>query len=151
MMKQILLILLIFYTSTAFAQNKCTLKLESSTVYLQQKGIVELSVTNAGNKKIKINKEFSPYRLQLVKIREKENKIDYTADVDCFADCIKSTVKLKPGESYRYTIPIKETIQYSKLLKDRAYSFHLLFDLVDLTPEDCNIYGLTDKEVVYIK
>ncbi|SHH65335.1 hypothetical protein SAMN05421866_3341 [Chryseobacterium oranimense] len=150
-MKQILFILLIFCTSTAFGQNKCTLKLESGTTHLQEKGIIELSVMNAGNKKVKINKIFSPYRLQLVKIREKENKIDYTADVDCFTDCIKKTVKLKPGESYRYTIPIRETIQYAKLMNGRTYSFHLFFDLVDLTPEDCNVYGLTDKEVVYTK
>jgi len=150
-MKKILFILLIFYTSTAFGQNKCTLKLESSTTYLQEKGVIELSVMNVGNKKVKINKIFSPYRLQLVKIREKENKIDYTADVDCFTDCIKKTVKLKPGDNYTYTIPIKETIQYNKLLKDRTYNFHLFFDLVDLTYEDCTIYGLEDKEVVYTK
>ncbi|MDP9960703.1 hypothetical protein [Chryseobacterium lathyri] len=154
-MKQILFILLIFYASTAFGQNKCTLKLESNTTQLQEKGIIELSVTNTGNKKTKINKDFSAYRLQLIKIQEntqsKENKIGYTADVDCFTDCIKNTVKLRAGKSYIYTIPIKETLQYAKLLNGRTYSFHLFFDLIDLTPENCNIYGPTDNEVVYTK
>lgn len=154
-MKQILFILLIFYTSTASGQNKCTLKLESNVTLLQKKGIIELSVTNTGNRKIKINKDFSAYRLQLLKIREnvpnKENRIDYTADVDCFADCIKNTVRLKPGGNYIYTIPIKETIQYAKLLNGRTYSFHLFFDFIDLTPEVCNIYGLTDNKIVYTK
>lgn len=154
-MKQVLFILLILYVSFISGQKKCTLKLESTITNLQSKGIVELSVTNVGNKKVKINKDFSAYRMQLIKITENSpnvgNKINYTADVDCFKDCIKSTVKLKPGQTFTYSIPVKETIQYTKLINERTYSFHLFFDLIDLTSEDCAIYGLKDQEVIYRK
>lgn len=143
-MKQVLFILLVLYVSFVSGQKKCTLKLESTTANLQSKGIIGLSVTNAGNKKVRINKDFSAYRMQLIKITENSpnvgNKINYTADVDCFKDCIKSTVKLKPGQTFTYTIPIKETIQYTKLINERTYSLHLSFDLIDLTSEDCATY-----------
>ncbi|NML69747.1 hypothetical protein HHL23_08055 [Chryseobacterium sp. RP-3-3] len=154
-MKQVLFIALVFYTSCLFAQDECTLRLEPNTSSLQEKGIVKLSVTNTGNKKVKINKDFSAYRMQLIKITENSpnagNKINYTADVDCFKDCIKSTVKLKPGQAFTYTIPVKETIQYTKLTNEHTYSFHLFFDLIDLTSEDCATYGLKDQEVIYRK
>lgn len=143
-MKQILFILPLLYASFIPGQKKCTLKLEAGTANLQSKGVVELSVNNVGNKKIKINKSFSPYRMQL----KMEN---YIADVDCFKDCIKKTTKIKPGQTYTYAIPIKETIQYPKMLNGRTYRFHLFFDLIDLTNEDCNIYGLKDDEITYTK
>lgn len=154
-MKQALFIVLILHLFFVSGQKKCTLKLESTTSNLQSTGIVELSVTNAGNRKVKINKDFSPYRMQLVKITESSpnvgNKINYTADVDCFKDCIKSTVRLKPGQTFTYTIPVKETIQYTQLLNEHTYSFHLFFDLIDLTSEDCSVYGLKDDEIIYKK
>ncbi|SHF35685.1 hypothetical protein SAMN02787100_1747 [Chryseobacterium sp. OV279] len=143
-MKQILFILFMLCSSFFFGQKKCTLKLEASTANLQSKGVVELTVTNVGNKKIKINKTFSPYRMQL-------KMGNYIADVDCFKDCIKKTTKIKPGQTYTYPIPIKETIQYPKLITGRTYQFHLFFDLIDLTNEDCNIYGLKDEEITYTK
>ncbi|SFN22803.1 hypothetical protein SAMN05421594_1644 [Chryseobacterium oleae] len=143
-MKQALFIVMMFYASFISGQKKCTLKLEASTANLQNKGVVELTVTNVGNKKIKINKTFSPYRMQL-----KMN--NYIADVDCFKDCIKKTTKIKPGQIYTYPIAIKETIQYPKLINGRTYKFHLFFDLIDLTNEDCKIYGLKDEEITYTK
>lgn len=154
-MKQVLLILLILCTSLVSGQNKCALKLESGTANLQSKGIVELTVTNTGNKKVRINTYYSPYRLQLENIRENsnsgENKIHYTADVDCFTDCIKKTVKLRPGQTYLYTVPIKETIQYSRLLNGRNYTFNFFFDLIDLSPENCSISKPADEEITYTK
>lgn len=154
-MRQLFFILMISYASLVYGQDKCILKLESSTASLQTKGIVEISVINAGTKKVKINKHYSPYRLQLENIRENtnsgENKIRYIADVDCFTDCIRKTVKLRPGEKYMYTIPIKETIQYTKLLNGRNYTFHFFFDLIDLTPENCKISKPADEEISYTK
>ncbi|WP_131401751.1 hypothetical protein [Chryseobacterium sp. JM1] len=92
-MKQFLFIFLVYYAPFISGKKKCTLKLETSTANLQSKGVVELTVTNVGNKKIKINNTFSPYRMQL-------KMGNYIADVDCFKDCIKKTTKIKPGQTY---------------------------------------------------
>lgn len=157
-MNRILIFSLILQSCFLFGQKvwkDCTLQYELNTTDLQENGIINFSLTNTGNKKIRINKSFWPYRMQLIEITETSlnegTKIGYTADVDCFKDCIKETVKLKPGYIYTYNIDIKETIQYQKLLNGRTYKFKLWFDMIDVTNEECVKRDFTSEEIIYKK
>lgn len=157
-MRYILLFFLILQFSHSFGQEKqgeCTLQYELDRSNLQEKGIVSFSVTNIGNKNIRINKAFWSYRMQLTEIVEispnEGNKTGYPADVDCFKDCIKETIKLKPGYTYTYPISIKETIQYERLLNNRTYKFKLWFDLIDLVDGKCYAPSFISNEIIYKK
>jgi len=151
-MKKLLSLFLMLQAMWLSAQQKCPLKYVYHVDSLQNQGIVKLAVTNIGSKKIKINKSFSAYRMQLVDIHEKSpnsgTAIKHTADVDCI-DCIKKTKKLKPGQTYTYSIPIKETIQYRDLIFGKTYRFKLWFDLIDMTPENCFKHDFTSDEIIY--
>lgn len=151
-MKKLLSLFLILQMMWLSAQQKCPLKYVYHVDSLQNQGIVRFSVTNIGSKKIKINKSFSAYRMQLVDIYEKSPDPGavrkHTADVDCI-DCIKKTKKLKPGQTYTYSILIKETIQYRDLIFGKTYRFKLWFDLIDMTPENCFKHDFTSDEIIY--
>lgn len=151
-MKKLLSLFLMLQMMWLYAQQKCPLKYVYHVDSLQDKGIVRLSVTNTGSEKIKINKDFSAYRMQLTDIYEKSPDpgvaIKHTADVDCI-NCIKKTKKLKPGQTYTYSIPIQETIQYRDLIFGKTYRFKLWFDLIDMTPENCFNGHFTSDEIIY--
>ena len=160
-MKKAFLIVMILNSFLFFAQrieNKCALQIETDITDISNLGNIMVKVKNTGLKKVKINKTYRPFNIQLSNIKfYNEASKEYETIKSNFAD-INFGVKhktnvLKSNEIKTFIVNVKETYQGKKLLNpNHKYVFDLRIDFYNFTQNNCHLSGnqiLKDVEFKY--
>ena len=132
-MKKAFLIVMILNSFLFFAQrieNKCALQIETDITDISNLGNIMVKVKNTGLKKVKINKTYSPFNIQLSNIKfYNEASKEYETIKSNFAD-----------------------INFGVLIPNHKYVFDLRIDFYNFTQNNCHLSGnqiLKDVEFKY--